>query len=86
MKEKAIYYSADSKYDKKVTQSGNNYLNTILKKSEKYLKEGLDTQQYKEFICRIQPLYRLKNVKQIVSEFERLYYSFIKEIYQNSYP
>ena len=60
MKEKAIYYSADSKYDKKVTQSGNNYLNTILKKSEKYLKEGLDTQQYKEFILKIKIIIFLK--------------------------
>lgn len=86
MKENAIYCIAESGYNKKITQSGNNYLNTILTKSEKYLKEELNTQQYKEFMHRIQPLYKFKNTKQIVSEFERLYYSFVKEIYQNSYP
>ncbi|HEF1623057.1 TPA: site-specific DNA-methyltransferase [Campylobacter lari] len=63
----------------------NNYLNIILKKSEKYLRQELSLKEYEEFLNRINFIYKLKSKRAIVKEFEKTYYDFIKEIYQKQY-
>ncbi|MCV3406007.1 site-specific DNA-methyltransferase [Campylobacter lari] len=63
----------------------NHYLNIILKKSEKYLRQELSLKEYEEFLNRINFIYKLKSKRAIVKEFEKTYYDFIKEIYQKQY-
>ena len=61
------------------------YLNTILQKSEKYLKETFNPKQYKEFLESIKHIYSFDSTKDIVKAFEKSYYDFVKEYYQKSY-
>lgn len=61
------------------------YLNTILQKSEKYLRTEFDEKEYQIFLKRITPLFDLKDTKCVVAEFEREYYTFVKELYQSRY-
>ncbi|EAI4297843.1 site-specific DNA-methyltransferase [Campylobacter lari] len=63
----------------------NHYLNIILKKSEKYLRQELSLKEYEEFLNRINFIYKLKSKRAIVKEFEKTYYDFIKENYQKQY-
>lgn len=63
----------------------NSYLNTILQKSEKYLRAEFNEKEYQSFLKRISPLFEQKDIKFVVGEFERNYYEFIKEIYQSKY-
>ncbi|MCE3037243.1 site-specific DNA-methyltransferase [Helicobacter sp. faydin-H20] len=61
------------------------YLNIILQKSDKYLKESLSKKKHKEFIKIIQKIYSLIDTKEIIKAFEREYYNFIKLCYQEQY-
>ena len=55
------------------------YLNTILSKSDNYLKELFKENEYKKFIKKISPLYSIKERENVVLEFQKIYYNFIKE-------
>ena len=59
--------------------NNNHYLNTILQKSDNYLKDLLTENEYKKFIKRIGYLYSIKGRDDIIKEFQKIYYSFIKE-------
>lgn len=61
------------------------YLNTILEKSQKYLKQSFTPKQYKEFLESLKPIYTLDSTKEIVKAFEKSYYDFVKQCYQESY-
>lgn len=65
--------------------SSKSYLDTILQKSQKYLDFELNAAEREEFLKRIQRIYKFKNTKKIITEFEKTYYAFIKELYQNQY-
>ena len=55
------------------------YLNTILSKSDNYLRELFKENEYKKFIKKISPLYSIQGRENIVLEFQKIYYNFIKE-------
>lgn len=55
------------------------YLNIVLKKSDFYLKELFKEKEYKKFIKKILYIYSIKDKDIIISEFQRVYYSFIRE-------
>ena len=61
------------------------YLDTILQKSQKYLKAEFKEKEYKEFLSRIQFIYKIKDTKEIIKKFEKAYYDFVKELYQKKY-
>lgn len=61
------------------------YIDTILQKSEKYLKNEFNAKQYQIFMRRIKPLYAVYDTRETIIAFEKIYYEFIKEIYQSSY-
>jgi len=61
------------------------YISTILQKSEKYLKTEFSPKEYKEFLRRIETIKSLDSTKEIIKEFEKQYYAFVKELYQRSY-
>lgn len=61
------------------------YLNTILEKSQKYLKETFNEKQYEIFLESIKDIYNLNSTKEIVKAFERAYYDFVKICYQNNF-
>ncbi|EAI8344581.1 TPA: site-specific DNA-methyltransferase [Campylobacter jejuni] len=63
----------------------NNYLDTILNKSEKYLKQVLDKKEYKEFLNRVNFIYKFKSKKEIIKAFKKTYYDFMKQSYQKQY-
>lgn len=76
-------------YDFIVTKdsvTSQHYLNTILQKSKKYLCDELNQKQYQAFLQKIKFIYQLQNTKDIVEAFERTYYEFMKDKYQNTYP
>ncbi|EAH9307482.1 site-specific DNA-methyltransferase, partial [Campylobacter jejuni] len=54
----------------------NNYLDTILNKSEKYLKQVLNKKEYKEFLNRVNFIYKFKSKKEIIKAFNKTYYDF----------
>ena len=61
------------------------YLDTILQKSKKYLDFEFDAEERTEFLKRVQRIYKFTNTKKIIAEFEKTYYAFVKERYQNQY-
>lgn len=63
----------------------NNYLDTILNKSEKYLKQVLNKKEYKEFLNRVNFIYKFKSKKEIIKAFNKTYYDFMKQSYQKQY-
>lgn len=65
--------------------SQNHYLSNILQKSQKYLAETFSNKDLSEFHRRISHIFALSNTKEIIAEFEKTYYTFIKEIYQSQY-
>lgn len=73
------------KYDNIVLTTHNNYLHTILQKSQKYLEQTFNKNELIEFHERIKPIYELNDTKEIVRMFEKIYYEFIKECYQSHY-
>lgn len=62
-----------------------NYLNIILKKSEKYLKQEFTTKQYQNFLKQIEFIYKLRSAKEIIKAFEKNYYDFVRLCYQEKY-
>lgn len=66
-----------------IFNNSKHYLDTILRKSEKYLQKEFGKKRYVRFLQLIKPLYDIFNTKEIVFEFERLYYAFVKELYQD---
>ena len=58
------------------------YLDTILSKSDKYLKTEFSPKLLNDFILKIQYIYEISNVENIVKEFEKCYYDFVKFNYQ----
>lgn len=62
-----------------------NYLNIILKKSEKYLKQEFTTKQYQNFLKQIEFIYKLRSTKEIIKAFEKNYYDFVRLCYQEKY-
>ena len=54
------------------------YLDTILSKSDKYLKTEFSPELLNDFILKIQYIYEISNVENIVKEFEKCYYDFVK--------
>lgn len=71
--------------EKIASKKANSYLNTILQKSKKYLKQEFKANELKEFYKSIEYIFTLKDTKQIISEFEKCYYAFVKKCYQNEY-
>lgn len=71
--------------EKIAPKKANSYLNTILQKSKKYLKQEFKANELKEFYKSIEYIFTLKDTKQIISEFEKCYYAFVKKCYQNEY-
>jgi DNA modification methylase len=63
----------------------NHYLNTILLKSENYLKELFSKNDYKQLIKDIDYIYGIESTEKVVSEFCKVYYDFVKKIYQREY-
>ena len=61
------------------------YLNTILEKSQKYLKETFNEKQYEIFLESIKDIYNLNSTKEIIKAFEKAYYDFVKICYQNNF-
>lgn len=62
-----------------------NYLNIILEKSEKYLKQEFTTKQYQNFLKQIEFIYKLRSTKEIIKAFEKNYYDFVRLCYQEKY-
>ena len=58
------------------------YLDTILSKRDKYLKTEFSPELLNDFILKIQYIYEISNVENIVKEFEKCYYDFVKFNYQ----
>ena len=54
----------------------------ILSKSDKYLKTEFSPKLLNDFILKIQYIYEISNVENIVKEFEKCYYDFVKFNYQ----
>ncbi len=65
--------------------SYNHYLSIILQKSENYLKGFFKGNEYKKFIKKILYIYSIKERNDIVKEFQKNYYDFVKEIEQKKY-
>lgn len=63
----------------------NHYLSTILQKSQKYLIETFNNKELQAFHKRIEHIFTLSNTKEIIAEFEKTYYAFVKECYQSKY-
>lgn len=61
------------------------YLNCILQQSDRYLNEVFTQSQYKAFLKKIDYLYDMSDIQEIVNNFSIEYYSFIKNCYQQSY-
>lgn len=61
------------------------YLNIILQKSDKYLRESLNEKEYKKFIKIIQKIYFQTDTKEIIKAFKKEYFNFIKLCYQQQY-
>ncbi len=61
------------------------YLNTILQKSENYLQGLFKENEYKEFIKEISHIYSIKERDNVIKEFQKIYYNFIKEIEQKKH-
>ncbi len=61
------------------------YLKKILNISEIYLKKEFSKKEYQEFQNRINYIFSLKNITEIIKEFSSNYISFTKEIYQKEY-
>lgn len=61
------------------------YLNTILQKSDKYLRVQFNQAEYKEFLKNVEFIYKIKDKKEIVMAFEKAYYDFVKQSYQKKY-
>ena len=61
------------------------YLDTILQKSQRYLAQEFSPSELNEFKRRLGHIYALNDTKQIVSEFEKAYYAFAKELFQAQY-
>ena len=76
--------SKNSKLDS--IDTNGHYLNIILDKSQKYLKQTFNQKQYKEFLNLIKPIYALDSTQEIVKAFEKSYYDFVKKCYQETYP
>lgn len=57
-------------------------LDTILSKSDKYLKTEFSPTLLNIFMQKIQHIYNISNVQDIVKEFEKCYYDFVKYNYQ----
>ncbi len=62
-----------------------NYLDDILKISEKYLQQEFDKNELKDFYNRIEYIKTLENKDEIVYEFSNVYISFVKEKHQKQY-
>lgn len=62
-----------------------NYLNIILEKSGKYLKQEFTTKQYQNFLKQIEFIYKLRSTKEIIKAFEKNYYDFVRLCYQEKY-
>ena len=65
--------------------SQKHYLSTILQKSQKYLAETFNNKELSEFHRRISHIFTLSNTKEIIADFEKTYYAFVKEIHQSKY-
>ncbi len=65
--------------------SHKNYLDTILEKSEKYLKQEFTPKQYQNFLKQIEFIYKFRSTKEIIKAFEKNYYDFVKLCYQEKY-
>ena len=61
------------------------YLDTIINKSDGYLKEIFSDKEYKKFLKKIDFIYKLDNVDDIVKQFSSTYFSFLKELHQKEY-
>lgn len=61
------------------------YLDKILQKSEKYLKQEFSLKEYQAFLKRVEFIYKLRSTKEIIKAFEKTYYEFVKECYQKKY-
>jgi len=62
--------------------ANNNYLNTILKKSEKYIIKELGTTETNKFIEEVKSKINSKERKKIIQQFNEIYIKKIKEKYQ----
>lgn len=47
------------------------YLDIILQKSDKYLKQEFSELEYREFLSRIESIYKLESVQKIIKAFEK---------------
>ena len=68
-----------------INQNNKHYLNTILNKSDNYLKEVFSNKEYKYFLKKIEFIYKINNVNDIVKIFSTTYFNYIKELYQKEY-
>ena len=68
-----------------INQNNKHYLNTILNKSDNYLKEVFSDKEYKYFLKKIEFIYKINNVNDIVKNFSTTYFNYIKELYQKEY-
>ncbi|BBM88484.1 hypothetical protein COTS27_00164 [Spirochaetota bacterium] len=76
----------DSEFLFQVAPSQRNYLQTILAKSEPYLKQLFNKPSiYKKFLTKLHYINNLSDIKTVIAEFSKTYYNFTKELYQNQY-
>ena len=61
------------------------YLDTIINKSNSYLKEIFSDKEYKKFLKRIDFIYELNDINDIVKQFSDTYFNFLKELHQKKY-
>lgn len=62
-----------------------NYLQDILKISDKYLNKIFSKNELEEFLRRIDYIHKFTKKNKIIREFSSVYTSFVKELYQNQY-
>lgn len=75
----------DSNKQSSIESKEAHYLNTILQKSQKYLKAEFSQSEYKKFLQNIESIFNLDSKIEIIKAFEKAYYAFTKEIYQEKY-
>ena len=75
----------ENKINDKISMKSKSYLNVILQKSNDYISKIFTPARYKEFMARLNYIYEIDSTKEIIREFEKVYYEFVKQDYQNKY-
>lgn len=68
-----------------IDKDNKHYLNIIIDKSDNYLKEIFSDKEYEIFLKKIEFIYKINDINDIVKNFSTTYFNYIKELYQKEY-